>query len=103
MIVEAAQTEQVNTGVDGSEQAAVPAQPEYILQVRSYPDPDSADARRAEIILNGLSADVMKSFEGNQTWYVVISGPYESQNAAVIAQRTLQHSGIDSIVVTLNF
>jgi cell division protein FtsN len=29
----------------------------------------------------------------------VISGPYESQNAAVIAQQTLQHSGIDSIVV----
>ncbi len=100
VIVEApAQTEQVNTGVDGSEQAAVPAQPEYILQVRSYPDPDSADARRAEIILNGLSADVMKSTEGNQTWYRVISGPYESQNAAVIAQQTLQHSGIDSIVV----
>ncbi|OTG96499.1 SPOR domain-containing protein [Acinetobacter sp. ANC 3832] len=100
VIVEApAQTEQVDTGVDGSEQAAVPAQPEYILQVRSYPDPDSADARRAEIILNGLSADVMKSTEGNQTWYRVISGPYESQNAAVIAQQTLQHSGIDSIVV----
>ena len=100
VIVEApAQTEQVNTGVDGSEQAAVPVQPEYILQVRSYPDPDSADARRAEIILNGLSADVMKSTEGNQTWYRVISGPYESQNAAVIAQQTLQHSGIDSIVV----
>ncbi len=100
VIVEApAQTEQVNTGVDGSEQAAVPAQPEYILQVRSYPDPDSADARRAEIILNGLSADVMKSTEGDQTWYRVISGPYESQNAAVIAQQTLQHSGIDSIVV----
>ncbi len=100
VIVEApAQTEQVNTGVDGSEQAAAPAQPEYILQVRSYPDPDSADARRAEIILNGLSADVMKSTEGNQTWYRVISGPYESQNAAVIAQQTLQHSGIDSIVV----
>jgi cell division protein FtsN len=71
----------------------------FILQVRSYPDPDSADARRAEIILNGLSADVIKTSEGGQTWYRVISGPYESQQAAVIAQQTLQHSGIDSIVV----
>ncbi|MGE8542071.1 MAG: SPOR domain-containing protein, partial [Acinetobacter sp.] len=26
-------------------------------------------------------------------------GPYTSQEAAVIAQQTLQHSGIDSIVV----
>ncbi|OTG85143.1 SPOR domain-containing protein [Acinetobacter sp. ANC 4648] len=89
----------VNVGVDGSEIAAPPAQPEYILQVRSYSDPDSADARRAEIILNGLSADVVQSTEGGKTWYRVISGPYESQDAAVIAQQTLQHSGIDSIVV----
>lgn len=89
---------EVNVGLDPSEQAPVAA-PEYILQVRSYPDPDSADARRAEIILNGLSADVVQTTEGDQTWYRVISGPYESQNAAVIAQQTLQHSGIDSIVV----
>ena len=71
----------------------------YILQVRSYNDPDQADARRAEIILNGLSADVLKIQENGETWYRVISGPYESQDAAVSAQQTLQHSGIDSIVV----
>ncbi|MDQ9022722.1 SPOR domain-containing protein [Acinetobacter sichuanensis] len=102
VIVEAPEkpaTNEVNTGLDVSEQAPAPTAPEYILQVRSYPDPDSADARRAEIILNGLSADVVQATEGNQTWYRVISGPYESQNAAVIAQQTLQHSGIDSIVV----
>lgn len=77
----------------------VAAQPSYILQVRSFPDPDSADARRAEILLNGLSADVVKTTDNGKTWYRVISGPYTSQNAAVIAQQTLQHSGIDSIVV----
>ena len=71
----------------------------YLLQIRSYPDPDSADARRAEIILNGLSADVIQVVEGNQTWYRVVSGPYSSQESAILAQQTLQHSGIDSIVV----
>lgn len=71
----------------------------YILQVRSYNDPDAADARRAEIILNGLSADVIKTTERGEIWYRVISGPYDSQDAALIAQQTLQHSGIDSIVV----
>ena len=76
-----------------------PKVPRFILQVRSYQDPDSADARRAEIILNGLSADIVQSNEGGQIWYRVISGPYESQEAAVIAQQTLQNSGIDSIVV----
>ena len=90
--------EAAEPGLETSE-APVAHQPSYILQVRSYPDPDSADARRAEIILNGLSADVVKTVEGGQTWYRVISGPYDSSEAAIIAQQTLQRSGIDSIVV----
>ena len=80
-------------------EAPIAHQPSYILQVRSYSDPDSADARRAEIILNGLSADVVKSVENGQTWYRVMSGPYDSPEAAIMAQQTLQRSGIDSIVV----
>ncbi len=78
---------------------SAPPQAEYILQVHSFDNPDDADSRRAEIILNGLSADVVQSSEGGRTWYRVVSGPYDSQNSAVIAQQTLQHSGIDSIVV----
>lgn len=105
VIVEAPQAEQAasSTATDTTEAQLNPTPaertPSYILQVRSYPDPDSADARRAEIILNGLSADVVKTVEGGKTWYRVVSGPYDSQEAAVIAQQTLQHSGIDSIVV----
>ncbi|ESK57177.1 SPOR domain-containing protein [Acinetobacter tjernbergiae] len=86
------------TNITSSEQTTS-TQASYILQVRSYPDPDSADARRAEIILNGLSADVIKTVENGQTWYRVFSGPYDSQDAALAAQQTLQHSGIDSIVI----
>ena len=82
-----------------STEPTAPVQASYILQVRSYPDPDSADARRAEIILNGLSADIVKTVENGQTWYRVFSGPYDSQDAALAAQQTLQHSGIDSIVI----
>ncbi len=82
-----------------STEPTAPVQASYILQVRSYPDPDSADARRAEIILKGLSADIVKTVENGQTWYRVFSGPYDSQEAALAAQQTLQHSGIDSIVI----
>lgn len=105
VIVEAPQAEQAasSAATDATEAQINPTPaertPSYILQVRSYPDPDSADARRAEIILNGLSADVVKTVEGGKIWYRVVSGPYDSQEAAVIAQQTLQHSGIDSIVV----
>lgn len=103
MIVEAPSTAQPaaseSVGIDSDQSATIPQQPTYILQVRSYNDPDQADARRAEIILNGLSADVVKSTENGQTWYRVISGPYDTQDAALAAQQTLQHSGIDSIVI----
>ncbi|MBN6541128.1 SPOR domain-containing protein [Acinetobacter pittii] len=105
MIVEAPSTTQPaaseSVGIDPNQSATTPQQPTYILQVRSYNDPDQADARRAEIILNGLSADVVKSTENGQTWYRVISGPYDTQDAALAAQQTLQHSGIDSIVIKL--
>jgi cell division protein FtsN len=83
----------------GLVESTAPVAPNYILQVRSYDDPDQADARRAEIILNGLSADVVQTTENGKVWYRVVSGPYDSQDAAIIAQQTLQHSGIDSIVV----
>ncbi|EXR98594.1 MULTISPECIES: SPOR domain-containing protein [Acinetobacter calcoaceticus/baumannii complex] len=103
MIVEAPSTTEPaaseSVGIDPNQSATTPQQPTYILQVRSYNDPDQADARRAEIILNGLSADVVKSTENRQTWYRVISGPYDTQDAALAAQQTLQHSGIDSIVI----
>lgn len=103
MIVEAPSAAQPaaseSAGIDANPSATAPQQPTYILQVRSYNDPDQADARRAEIILNGLSADVVKSSENGQIWYRVISGPYDSQDAALAAQQTLQHSGIDSIVI----
>ena len=95
--VEAPAASEANVGL--TEMSAPVVKASYILQVRSYTDPDAADARRAEIILNGLSADVLKSTDGGETWYRVISGPYDSAEAAVIAQQTLQHSGIDSIVV----
>lgn len=103
MIVEAPSAAQPaaseSAGIDANPSVTAPQQPTYILQVRSYNDPDLADARRAEIILNGLSADVVKSSENGQIWYRVISGPYDSQDAALAAQQTLQHSGIDSIVI----
>ncbi|ENV55876.1 hypothetical protein F951_03058 [Acinetobacter soli CIP 110264] len=104
MIVEAPRESAASAPTASGSTANVTAAPapqpaSFILQVRSYADPDSADARRAEIILNGLSADVVKTVENGKTWYRVISGPYETQEAALGAQQTLQHSGIDSIVV----
>jgi cell division protein FtsN len=79
--------------------ATVEVKPTYILQVGSFKSADSADARRAEIILNGLSADILQTNEDGEIWYRVVSSQYSSQEDALIAQQRLQSSGIDSIVV----
>lgn len=97
--VDTTTTDVIDPFDDTASPATIKAEPSYILQVRSYEDPDQADARRAEIILNGLSADVIIANEGNKIWYRVISGPYLSEESARIAQQTLQNGGIDSFIV----
>lgn len=97
VIVEApSQPTEANTASDAVE---TPVATSYILQIKSFTDPDSADAKRSEIIMNKLPADVITSHEGGKTWYRVISGPFTTQDSALAAQQTLQNSGIDSIVV----
>lgn len=74
--------------------------PQYILQVNSYQNPDDADARRAEVLLVGLPADVRQSVLADGTvWFRVVSGPFASKAEALNAQHLLQDSGIDSLVV----
>lgn len=99
VIVEAPSQPKTESANNASDVAETPATISYILQVKSFTDPDSADAKRSEIIMNKLPADVITSHEGGKTWYRVISGPFTTQDAALAAQQTLQNSGIDSIVV----
>lgn len=71
----------------------------YILQINSYDNADNADARRAEVLMAGVEAKVIKRKNADgQTIYQVISRPMDSKNAGIARQR-LQNSGIDSIVV----
>lgn len=72
----------------------------YILQVNSFDNPDDADRQRAEVILAGLSADVRQTTSADGTvWYRVVSGPYSARSEAVQAQKMLQDSGVDALVV----
>ncbi|WP_111894045.1 SPOR domain-containing protein [Acinetobacter sp. MB5] len=98
VIVEAPAPQPSVSSSTASEPTAA-AQTSYILQVKSFTDPDSADAKRSEILMNKLPADVIVSVEKGKTWYRVISGPFTNQNDAIAAQQTLQNSGIDSIIV----
>ena len=82
-----------------SVQAAKPAAT-YILQINSFGDADEADRRRAQVLMAGVDAKVVKNTTGNGLpIYQVISRPMNSRQAVATAQQRLQNNGIDSIIV----
>ena len=89
-----------NTGAGtASVQAAKPAAT-YILQINSFGDADEADRRRAQVLMAGVDARVVKNTTGNGLpIYQVISRPMNNRQAVTTAQQRLQNNGIDSIIV----
>lgn len=78
-----------------------PAKPAtYILQINSFGDADEADRRRAQVLMAGVDARVVKNMTGNGLpIYQVISRPMNNRQAVTTAQQRLQNNGIDSIIV----
>lgn len=89
-----------NDGRDRIHITSVTPDVTYILQIRSFDNADQADQRRAEVIMAGIDAEVVRrTNESGQTLYQVISAVFVNKNAATIAYRQLQNAGIDSVIV----
>ncbi len=72
----------------------------YILQINSFGDPDEADRRRAQVLMAGVDARVVKNTTGNGLpIYQVVSRSMNNRQAVASAQQRLQNNGIDSIIV----
>lgn len=85
---------------NASNTAATTPQKSYILQINSYTNADEADRRRAQVLMAGVDAKVVKNETANgQTIYQVISKRMTSRQAVASAQQKLQNNGIDSLIV----
>ena len=72
----------------------------YILQINSFGSADEADRRRAQVLMAGVDAKVVKKSTANgQPLYQVISRPMNNRQAVASAQQRLQNNGIDSLIV----
>lgn len=92
-------TKPSNSTGSTSIQAAKPATT-YILQINSFGDADEADRRRAQVLMAGVDAKVVKNMTGNGLpIYQVISQSMNNRQAVSAAQQRLQNNGIDSIIV----
>lgn len=79
--------------------AAEPAKT-YILQINSFDNIDDADKRRAEVLMAGVDAQIVKRRLSDDTMvYQVISRVMNSPQQVADAQQRLQSSGIDSLIV----
>ncbi|WP_346773221.1 SPOR domain-containing protein [Psychrobacter sp. TB47] len=68
--------------------------------MNSFGDADEADRRRAQVLMAGVDARVVKNTTGNGLpIYQVISRPMNNRQAVASAQQRLQNNGIDSIIV----
>lgn len=92
-------TSRANTKPTATVQRAQPAAT-YILQINSFGNADEADRRRAQVLMAGVDAKVVKNTTGNGLpIYQVISGSMSNRQAVTSAQQRLQNNGIDSIIV----
>ncbi len=72
----------------------------YILQIRSYKNAEEADKKRAEVLMAGIEAQVIRTKDPSGVeLYRVISTPMNSRAAAIEAERQLSESGIDALIV----
>lgn len=84
----------------GVKPAAASRPPSYILQINSFSSADEADKRRAQVLMAGVDAKVVKSKMNNgQVFYQVVSPTMTSRQNVVSAQQKLQNNGIDSLIV----
>lgn len=89
----------VHDHVGGSIHITAPNNSYYILQIRSYDSPDEADRMRAEVMMSGVNARVVKRVDDGVALYQVISDVMHSKEEAIFTSRKLSSHGIDSLVV----
>lgn len=75
------------------------SQGSYILQIKSYEQAHEADLKRAEVLMAGVDAIVVRRELNDGSYlYQVISTPM-SQSEATAASIRLRNNGIDSIII----
>ncbi|HET9818203.1 MAG TPA: SPOR domain-containing protein [Rhodanobacteraceae bacterium] len=77
--------------------ATTSSQGDYVLQVGSYSDAGKADAKKAQLALQGFTAHVQAVTLDGQVWNRVQIGPFTSATELQAVQKRLTAAGIDSI------
>ena len=69
----------------------------YVLQVGAYPDSGAADAKKAELALQGFTAHVQSITLDGKTWNRVRLGPFATATELQDMQKKLQAAGFHAM------
>ncbi|HKT42665.1 MAG TPA: SPOR domain-containing protein [Rhodanobacteraceae bacterium] len=69
----------------------------YVLQVGAYPDSGAADAKKAELALQGFTAHVQTISLDGKTWNRVRLGPFATATELQAMQKKLQSAGFSAM------
>ena len=69
----------------------------YVLQVGAYPDSGAADAKKAELALQGFTARVQTISLDGKTWNRVRLGPFATATELQAMQKKLQAAGFQAM------
>ena len=69
----------------------------YVLQVGAYPDSGAADAKKAELALQGFTAHVQTISLDGKTWNRVRLGPFATATELQAMQKRLQAAGFQAM------
>jgi cell division protein FtsN len=93
----AAAANNAGTSAPASATPTTSSQGDYVLQVGSFPDADKADAKKAQLALQGFTAHVQAVTLDGQVWNRVQIGPFTSATELQAVQKRLTAAGIHSI------
>ena len=69
------------------------------VKIASFQNKKQAEELRAKIILNGHNVLIKQVKINQDTYYRVITGPYNSEKGVLSAQKKIQQLGFKSIVL----
>ena len=93
----AANNASTSTPAAASANVTVPGKGTYVLQVGAYPDSGAADAKKAELALQGFTAHVQTINLDGKTWNRVRLGPFATATELQAMQKKLQAAGFQAM------
>ena len=81
------------SAVTNADNTAASSKGTYVLQVGAYPEADKADAKKAELALQGFTAHVQTISLDGKTWNRVRLGPFATATELQAMQKKLQAAG----------